>query len=60
ERSYNSLNDLEKKVSKQANPSASIWLHDYCSALSEMVTEQCNISRKVIKYNDYCPVRFRK
>ncbi len=51
---------LEKKLDKASDVTNSIWLQDYCSALSELIQDNCVVPKKEIKYNRYCPVRFKR
>lgn len=50
----------EKKLDKTSDLVGSIWLADYCSALSEFIQDSCVLPKKQIKYNAYCPVRFKR
>ncbi|WP_196137495.1 DUF4124 domain-containing protein [Aliikangiella sp. G2MR2-5] len=59
-RSYSRVEQLERKVANSKNIVDSIWLQDYCSALSEFIHEGCVLPKSEVTYNSYCPVRFRR
>jgi len=48
-----------KKLDKADDIVKSIWLQDYCTALSELIQEGCVVPKSEIKYNRYCPVRYK-
>lgn len=54
------VNRLGKKLDKADDVVNSIWLQDYCSALSELIQDNCVVPKSEIKYNRYCPVRFKR
>ncbi len=56
---YSRLSGYEKKLSRSKEVVESIWLQDYCTALSELIQEGCVVPKKVVKFNQYCPVRYR-
>ncbi|MGX5202400.1 DUF4124 domain-containing protein [Aliikangiella sp. IMCC44632] len=56
----NHLKRFEKKLDKSKDVAQSIWLQDYCSALSELIQTNCVIAKKYIKYNQWCGVRYRR
>ena len=49
----------EQKLDKSKDLVESIWLADYCSALSELIQDGCVVPKQAIKYNRYCPVRYK-
>ncbi|WP_185964280.1 DUF4124 domain-containing protein [Aliikangiella marina] len=51
---------LERKLDKADDVVESIWLQDYCSALSELIQDSCVVPKSEVKYNRYCPVRFKR
>jgi len=54
------LQRYEKKLNSAQNVAESIWLHDYCEALSELITNDCRLSKSDVSYNRYCPLRYRR
>lgn len=54
-----SLRNFERKLDKSKDIVGSIWLESYCTALSELIQEGCVMPKSDIKYNRYCPVRYK-
>jgi len=57
---YSSVERFERKLDKEKDIPQSIWLQDYCSALGDFIQEECVLPKSEVKYNSYCPLRFRR
>lgn len=53
------LSGFERKLDKSKQVVASIWLESYCTALSELIQDGCVMPKEDVKYNRYCPVRYK-
>lgn len=57
---YHNVQRFEEKLAKADDVVGSIWLQDYCSALSEFIQDGCVLPKKQVTYNAYCAVRFKR
>lgn len=53
------LRNFERKLDKSKDIVGSIWLESYCTALSELIQDGCVMPKSDVKYNRYCPVRYK-
>ena len=57
---YSMVERFEEKLEKANSIRESIWLQDYCSALGDFIQEGCVLPKAEVKFNSYCPLRFKR
>ena len=57
---YSMVERFEEKLEKESNVRESIWLQDYCSALGDFIQDGCILPKAEVKFNGYCPLRFKR